>query len=247
MLKRLLWPVIGLGLWLGTSRTALAYPTSVWNVPTGTVVEAGAVHVGVYNYASVDRKTSMQDGLSFGLLPGLEIGGVSQIGAVELGVDTSGSCEVFNGKLQLIGETTWTPAFAVGGFNLANTTGPSENIVYGALTKEVGPEDMSGGSWTIGYFTTMPTDPETPSEGGVMGGMTFKLTDTFNVGFDFMMGTTSVSGGDLFANYSVGDTTTLTAGYYLHPTDSSQNLLFLGVDLDIPTGLFAKPSTGQED
>ncbi|HEY9855941.1 MAG TPA: hypothetical protein V6D05_09410, partial [Stenomitos sp.] len=165
MLKRLLGAAVGLLVWGGCSAAAEASPTSIWNVPTGTVTEAGNLHVGVYTYSSLDRNVSIQDGLTFGLLPGLEIGGVPGIGAMEIGADTLGSGEVFNAKMQLVGETLYTPAFGVGGMNLANTTGHSENIVYGAFTKEVGPEDMSGGSWTIGYFQTMPSDPEAASQG----------------------------------------------------------------------------------
>lgn len=245
MFKRVLLPSMTLAVLSAlVAGPAAAAPTAVWNVPTGTVTDAGNLHVGVYTYSTLDRSASMQDGLTFGALPGLELGGVSGIGALELGVDTFGTSEVFNGKLQLFGETLYTPAFGVGAMNAGNTTGASENIVYGAITKEIGPEDMSGGSWTIGYFTTMPSETETAAESGVMGGMTFKLTDALNVGFDFMMGHTSLSGGDLFASYSVADSAVLTAGYYLHPSDSTQNLVFIGADLDVPTGLFGKAGQG---
>lgn len=247
MLKRLLTAVAGLALWCGAAEIAHAYPTSIWNVPTGTVADAGTLHVGIYTYASLERNVSIQDGLTFGALPGLELGGVPGIGAMELGVDTYGSYEAFNGKLQLVGETLYTPAVAVGGLNVGNTMGPSENVVYGAVTKEVGPEDMSGGSWTIGYFTTMSDDPEAVQQSGLMGGISFKITDTFNVAFDFLMGTTSVSGGNLLMNYSVSDNAVVSAGYYIHPSDSTQNLIFIGADLDIPTGLFGQSSAGQED
>lgn len=226
---------------------AAAYPTSVWNVPTGNVTDAGNLHVGIYTYSSAGREVSIQDGLTFGALPGLELFGVPGIGALEVGVDTYGSAEAFNAKLQLFGETLWVPGVAVGGLNLASTSGPSENLVYAALTKETGPEDMSSGSWTIGYFTTRPDDPEATPESGLMGGVTLPLGGGLSVTGDFLLGATSVSGGNVLLNYQVVDSALLSLGYYIHPSDSSANLFFIGADIDVPTGLFGDSSAGQDN
>lgn len=241
MLKRTLLAAASLSvLCLPFARPAAAYPTAIWNVPTGTVAEAGHFRVGVYTYSTLDRAPSIQDGVTFGALPGLELGGVPGIGALELGLDTYGGEEVFNGKLQLFGETIFVPAVAVGALNMGSTGGVSENFYYASLTKEMGPEDMSSGSWSIGAFNTMPGDPEQAPQRGVMGGIAFPIVPGLDVVADFMSGTTSISGANVFLSFEAAPNANLSAGYYFHHTDSSANLVFVGVDLDLATGLFGQ-------
>lgn len=248
MLKRTLLVVSSLSVLIGLgARPATAYPTSIWNVPTGTVVDPGSLRFDVYTYATLDRSLSIQDGVSFGALPGFELGGVPGIGGLELGVDTYGSEEVFNGKLQLFGETLLVPAVAVGALNMASTGGSSENFVYAAMTKEMGPEDMSLGSWSFGGYNTMPSDPEVPPQMGVMGGASFPILPGLELAADFMSGTTSISGANVFLTYEAAPNAFLSAGYYFHHSDSSANIFFAGVNLDVATGLFGQPPAVQED
>lgn len=218
---------------------AAAYPTAIWNVPTGKVTAPGNLHIGVYTYATPTRATSIQDALTFGALPGLDLGGVSGVGALELGIDTYGVSEVFNGKLQLFGEGDLLPALSVGGLNLFNTTGPSENIVYGSLTKELALGDVSLGSWTLGYFNTMPGDGSA-AQNGVMGGVFYPLGDRAGVAVDHMTGATSVSGTNAYLTYGVASNAYVSVGHYFHHSDPSLNLTFIGVDLDLATGLFGQ-------
>lgn len=219
---------------------AAAYPTAIWNVPTGKVTTPGNLHIGVYTYTTPNRTPFIQDGLTFGALPGLDLGGVSGVGALELGIDTYGSNEVFNGKLQLVGEGNLLPALSVGGLNLFNTNGPSENLVYGALTKGLALGDLSLGSWTLGYFNTAPNDATTASQGGLMGGVYVPLGDRAGVAVDYMTGTTSVSGTNVYLTYGVADNAYVSVGHYFHHSDSNANLTFIGVDLDLATGLFGQ-------
>ncbi len=219
---------------------AAAYPTAIWNVPTGKVTAPGNLHIGVYTYVTPNRTPFIQDGLTFGALPGLSFGDLSGIGALELGIDTYGSNEVFNGKLQLIGEGELLPALSIGGLNLFNTNGPSENVTYASLTKELGLGGFSLGSWTIGYYNTMPSDTTTASQMGVMGGVFYPIGDRAGLAVDHMTGTTSISGSNVYLTYGVAPNAYLSVGHYFHHTDSNANLTFIGVDMDLATGLFGQ-------
>ncbi|HEY9855945.1 MAG TPA: hypothetical protein V6D05_09430 [Stenomitos sp.] len=216
---------------------ALASPTAIWTVPTGKVTAPGNLHIGVYTFSTPSRQPVLQDGLTFGALPGLELGGVSGIGALEVGIDTFARNEVFNGKLQLFGEGSLWPAVSLGGFNLANTTGPSENILYGVMSKGFELGGVSLGNWTLGYFTTQTSD-QTPSKSGLMGGMFYPLGARAGVAVDYLGNTTGFSGTNVYLTYGVAENAYLSVGHYFHPTDREADLTFMGVDMDLATGLF---------
>lgn len=248
MLKRTLLVVSSLSVLISlAARPATAYPTAIGNVPTGKVEEPGQLRVETYTSATLDRKPYLQNGVAFGALPGLELGGVPGIGALELGLDTYGSNEVFNGKLQLFGETLLVPAVSMGALNMPLMGGPSENFVYGVMTKEVGPEDMSSGSWSFGAFNTSPSGSEEAPQMGVMGGASFPVLSGLSLAADFMTGTTSISGANVLLIYEVAPSAYLCGGYYFHHSDSSANVWFFGADLYVPTGLFGQRPAVQED
>lgn len=237
---------IGAALAALTAGPAVAYPTAIWNVPTGKVTDPGNLHIGVYTFVTPTRSASFQDGLLFGALPGFTLGEVSGIGALELGVDTTGTSEVFDAKLQLFSESEYFPAFSVGGLNLANTTGHSENVLYDALTKELGIAGFSLGTWTLGFFSTMPSDPEEEAQSGWMGGVSYQL-GSVGLSADYMSGTTSLSGINVYLGYEVASNVYLNVGHYFHYDDRSADLNFVAVDIDLPTDLFGQESASQED
>jgi hypothetical protein len=95
-------PLALVGLFCLLARPALAYPTSILNVPTAETLEAGKIHFGLYTTTPYDPSNASIDGsINAGIFNGFDIGGV-KVGGLEMGFDgvlpDSGSIFSFSGK-----------------------------------------------------------------------------------------------------------------------------------------------------
>lgn len=223
---------------------AMAYPTSVWNVPTAKVVAAGTLHLGDYAESFPSGKPYIDTCASFGLWPGLELGGLYGIGAAEAGFDawfdpTAGAYQQFHGKVQLLGEGDWTPAIALGGLGLGSPQNKSDNFYYGVLTKDLGLGDFSLGTFTVGGYSinTVGATPEV----GPMGGWSRTLFGPVSLALDYIHGSSnSYAGVSGYLGFQVADNTYVEVGYFHSVADANYDTRFVSVDIDIPTGLWAK-------
>lgn len=223
-------------LTLAAVEPAKASPTAVWNSPLGQTTAAGNLHAGVYTFLTANRTAMIQNALTFGLLPGLELGGVTGVGAAEVGIDTYGSNEVYNGKLQLMSEGELLPAMAVGGFSLFSNVGASENILYASMTKQLSLGGFSLGTWTAGGFNSQVPG----SQWGGMVGMSYLITGPWSFSADYVSGTTTCSGATTLLSYAVAPNVFLSVGHYFPMQSSNNELTFVAVDMDIPTGLWGQ-------
>ena len=174
-----------------SSQMVLAYPTPVVFAPTADA--AGLGDVSIFVYTSVSLRPSVGAGatwfgIQFGVLPRIPYGrskvafGGLELGIDGISVDLAGTPAAFikpilNAKLQLVTETKWSPAFAVGAMNIAPSRPErSLNLVYGSLTKSFATPKRDFGRVTLGlgvvtadvphpddpYGTTFPLFYATP-------------------------------------------------------------------------------------
>lgn len=122
--------------------------TNIWN-PSTDIQSSGVWHLGIDDYFTVEDKTSggyqtpTDIGLTYGVLPGFEVG----IDAF-LPQGVIASPLIFNAKYGWP-ENGALPALAVGGFGFGLTKGiTDQNAVYGLASKV-----FSFGRLTGGYFT----------------------------------------------------------------------------------------------
>jgi len=140
-------PFISLCLLLAIAGGVSATPsTQIWN-PSTDIQTTGTVHFGIDNYFTADDVSSggyafpTDVGLTYGALPGLEIGVDSLLPQPNLGT----SSLLANAKYG-IPENGLIPALAVGGFNFGSHS-LDQNVVYGVAAKA-----FSFGRLSAGYF-----------------------------------------------------------------------------------------------
>jgi hypothetical protein len=146
-MKKLISSLLGLTVSFVLAGSALATPsTQIWN-PSTDIQATGTVHLGIDNYFTADDGSSggyafpTDVGLTYGALPGLEIGIDSVLPQPNLGT----SSLLANAKYG-IPENGLIPALSVGGFNFGSH-GLDQNVVYGVAAKA-----FTFGRLSAGYF-----------------------------------------------------------------------------------------------
>lgn len=144
-MKNLAWLII---ISLVLTFEAFATPsTQIWN-PSTDIQAKGTWHLGVDDYFTVDDRTSggynypTDLGLTYGLLPGFEVG-IDELSPQAV----PGSQLVFNAKYGIV-ENGPILALAIGGYGFGSLKGQTDqNVVYGVAAKTF---DL--GRLSAGYF-----------------------------------------------------------------------------------------------
>jgi hypothetical protein len=131
------------------SAAAWATPsTQIWN-PSTDIQPLGVTHLGIDDYFTVEDRAAggysfpTDTGLTYGLLPGVEVGV-----DILLPQTTFADPLVLNAKYGLL-ESVLLPAFAVGGYGFGLQNGVTDqNILYGLLAKT-----FPFGRLSAGYFS----------------------------------------------------------------------------------------------
>jgi len=144
-MKKSAVPFISLCLLLVIAGGVSATPsTQIWN-PSTDIQAAGTWHLGIDNYFTAEDLGSggyafpTDLGLTYGALPGLEVGLDSLTPQANLGT----SSLLLNAKYG-VGEKGVLPAFAVGVFGLGNHAA-DQNVGYGVVSKVFGLGRLSAG------------------------------------------------------------------------------------------------------
>ncbi|MDD5594203.1 MAG: hypothetical protein PHG97_05645 [Candidatus Margulisbacteria bacterium] len=127
---------------------SLATPsTQIWN-PSTDIQATGVWHLGIDDYFTVEDRTSggysfpTDLGLTYGLLPGLEVG-IDELSPQAV----PGSQLVMNAKYGLA-ENGALPALAIGGYGFGTLKGlTDQNVIYGVAAKT-----FAFGRLSAGYF-----------------------------------------------------------------------------------------------
>jgi hypothetical protein len=121
--------------------------TQIWN-PSTDIQTRGTWHLGIDDYFTVEDRTSggynypTDLGLTYGVLPGVEVG-IDELAPQSV----PGSQLVFNAKYALA-ENGVMPALAVGGYGFGTLKGMTDqNVVYGLAAKT-----FALGRLSAGYF-----------------------------------------------------------------------------------------------
>ena len=120
--------------------------TQIWN-PSTDIQAKGTVHLGIDNYFTVEDSSSggyafpTDSGLTYGILPGMEIG----VDSLTPQPNISASSLLINGKYA-IGENGSIPALAVGVFNYG-LHAADQNVIYAVAAKTLPLARLS-----VGYF-----------------------------------------------------------------------------------------------
>lgn len=191
-----------------TAGLALATPsTQIWN-PSTDIQAKGTWHLGIDNYFTVEDVSSggyafpTDLGVTYGLLPGLELGIDSFLPQA-----VPGSSLVLNAKYG-IAESDLLPAVAVGGFGFGLNQGVTDqNIVYGVLAKT-----FSFGRLSAGYFKGKEALLGSDGSGAILT-WDKMLTDKVWACVDYASGDTVL--GALFAgfSYTFAPNTSVIVGY----------------------------------
>ncbi len=182
---------------------AFATPsTQIWN-PSTDIQAKGTWHLGIDDYFTVEDRASggynypTDLGLTYGALPGLEIGADALSPQA-----VPGSQLVFNAKYG-VPENGPLPALAIGGYGFGLIKGVTDqNVVYGVAAKT-----FAFGRLSAGYFSgnsaTIGSD-----NGGVIMTWDKALTDKVWACVDYAGGNSAL--GALFGGFS----------YYFAPNTS---------------------------
>ncbi|MBN3033439.1 MAG: hypothetical protein JW873_05025 [Candidatus Saganbacteria bacterium] len=168
--------------------------TQIWN-PSADIQVQGTWHLGIDDYFTVEDRTSggynypTDLGLTYGLLPGLEVG-IDELSPQAV----PGSQLVFNAKYGMA-ENGPLPALAVGGYGFGLLKGQTDqNIVYGVAAKT-----FALGRLSAGYF-----QGNSGTIGGDNGGVILTwdkaLTDKIWACVDYAGGNSAL--GALFGGFS---------------------------------------------
>ena len=175
---------------------ALATPSSqIWNQSTD-IQATGTTHLGIDNYFTIEDApgsggyaypTDM--GLTYGALPGIEVGVDAMFPQPKPGSQLS-----FNAKYG-ISENGNLPALAVGGFGFGLLQGVTDqNVIYGLAAKT-----FPFGRLSAGYFAGNKTTLGSDGTGAILT-WDKSLTDKIWASIDYASGTSSL--GALFTGFS---------------------------------------------
>lgn len=156
MIIKLVCSLVGL---LAAGSVCYATPsTQIWN-PSTDIQAKGTWHLGIDDYITVEDRASggysfpTDIGLTYGVLPGVEIG----IDAF-LPQAAFGSPLAFNAKYG-IPEGELAPAFAVGGFGFGSFQGVTDqNVIYGLAAKTFQPLGRISAGYFSGNASTIGSD-----------------------------------------------------------------------------------------
>ena len=187
--------LVGLSVYLMAAGEVIATPsTNIWN-PSTDIQAVGVYHLGIDDYFTVDDKTSggyqfpTDLGLTYGLVPGLEVG----IDAF-LPQGVIASPLVFNAKFGLP-ENGSLPALAIGGFGFGLTKGVTDqNAIYGLASKA-----FPFGRLTGGYFTGNAATIGADNKGFILA-WDKALTDKLWASVDYASGNSAL--GAIFYGFS---------------------------------------------
>ncbi|MFA4906462.1 MAG: hypothetical protein WC645_08175 [Candidatus Margulisiibacteriota bacterium] len=171
---------------------AVATPsTQIWN-PSTDIQATGAWHLGIDDYFAIGSRTAITDstpadvGLTYGLLPGLEVG-------VDV-FEPQGAPFAFNIKYGL-SEKEGLPAFAVGGYGFGTLAGVTEqNVIYGVAAKTT-----SLGRISAGYFSGNASTIGADNKGLILT-WDKTITDKLWASVDYASGTSTL--GAIFYGFS---------------------------------------------
>jgi len=194
-----------------TAGEANATPsTQIWN-PSTDIQAKGTWHFGIDNYFTItgppdERYTFPTDiGLTYGLLPGLEVG-------IDAFLPQS-SPLAFNAKYGIV-ESGSIPAFAIGSFNIGTQTGATDmNILYGVMAKTF----PVLGRFSCGYFLgneKLLVDPSgNKDNAGIILTWDKALTDKVWMSVDYA-GTKSILGALFYGlSYAFSSNTSVIFAY----------------------------------
>ncbi len=202
--------LLAIAIVLAAEGGAMATPsTQIWN-PSTDIQPAGVWHLGIDNYFTSQGPADggyafpTDTGLTYGLLPGLEVG-------ADVFLPQS-SPFVFNAKYG-ISESGNLPAFAVGGFGFGTEKGVTDqNVIYAVAAKT-----FPVGRLTAGYFSgnsSVLKDPSgNPDNSGVILTWDKYLTDKVWACVDYASSNSAL--GALFygLSYSFAPNTSVILGY----------------------------------
>lgn len=181
--------------------------TQIWN-PSTDIQAQGTWHLGIDNYFTIDDMSSggyafpTDLGLTYGLLPGLEIG----IDAL-LPLPVPASQLVFNLKYG-IPENGNLPALAIGGYGFGLSQGlTDQNVIYGVAAKT-----FYIGRLSAGYYKGNESLLGADSGGAILTWDKY-LNDKFWACIDYAGGTSPL--GALFGgcSYNFSPNTSVIFGY----------------------------------
>lgn len=230
---------VAIAIWALAAPVALAYPSSIIFVPTGTTVALGQGNMSFWNAYYGDVASSWT-GLNVGILPeipygssgltfpGLEVG-LDLIAEPGLGPDIK---PIGNAKLGLVKEAGWVPDLAVGYMSWAFANQDrSLNMAYASLTHTalVGGRDLGRG--TLGFAQSFPsavdqfkgTWPLKDGNQALMLGWEFPPVGPFTMAVDHVGGDSEVSGTCVVLNCELVPGTYASLGYTIaHDRDDPQ-------------------------
>ena len=184
---------------------ALATPsTQIWN-PSTDIQAAGVWHLGIDNYFTLDGPAQggyafpTDTGLTYGLLPGLEVG-------VDI-FEPQPAPLAFNVKYG-ISEGESLPALAVGGFGFGTLPGATDqNVVYGAAAKT-----FPFGRLSAGYFTGNAAVIGADNKGFILT-WDKVLTDKLWASVDYASGTSTLGAAFYGFSWAFAPNTSVIFGY----------------------------------
>lgn len=233
---------------LGLAAPALAYPTSVINVPTGGVNPFKGYHLGVYNYlqpsvlSSPASPYSMMGSIAAGVLPYFDLAPGVSGGGLEVGADLLYAylnLPAYQGqpimvlphaKFGLLKETNVLPGIAVGAFYLGTldfATAP--NVLHASVTKSLAYAATDLGQFTLGTYHGNPVALGSDNN-GLMAGYYRNLPANLYVMGDYTSGSNPIGGLNLALGYGVSAKLSVTAGYFVSNIDRSNDKAFLFFD-----------------
>ena len=181
--------------------------TQIWN-PSTDIQALGSWHLGIDDYFTVEDRTSggynypTDLGVTYGVLPGLEVG-IDELSPQAV----PGSQLVFNAKYGIV-ENGAMPALAVGGYGFGLLPGMTDqNVIYGVAAKT-----LALGRLSAGYFQgkagTIGSD-----NGGVILTWDKMITDKLWACVDYAGGNSAL--GALFGgvSYAFSSNTSVILAY----------------------------------
>lgn len=150
---------------LSLSTSASAYPSSVIYAPSGEALPFGSFALGAYAGLGLSPDVAFGSGwggLNIGVVPSIDIantpaGKIAFAGA-EIGFDVFGPDEVgeprfvLNAKVQLLKDSAFIPAIAIGFFQISPDPGRSAMLGYFSLSKSITIRDIEFGQVTFGMM-----------------------------------------------------------------------------------------------